>query len=265
MYVDLTRDPPAFYTAENISLAGISEPHRDELLRIANMTETERLEYLDRTLNGVAESERQTVRSDWSTDYEWSRSSGIGGGDWPTSLMHSYSEGGNATTGYAFSSPSGDGPVEAYARDEDGAPASFTWVSCAAGGDPRRQPGGNGYARMKVQTTVSLECKKSGDAQAGSNWGYYMKVYDGSTLVAYQSIRTYAKETDYLGSPYAYSSEYNYGPDNKFQPEALTRNWVENYGNSTGSFWSICERDVEPSGDYWYHYLYAQLYTRDPW
>jgi len=51
LYVDLTRDPPAFYTAENISLAGISEPHRDELLRIANMTETERLEYLDRTLN----------------------------------------------------------------------------------------------------------------------------------------------------------------------------------------------------------------------
>jgi len=51
LYVDLTQTPPVFYTVENISLARISDAHRAELVKIANMTEEEKLQYLDKTLN----------------------------------------------------------------------------------------------------------------------------------------------------------------------------------------------------------------------
>jgi len=162
-------------------------------------------------------------------------------------------------TGWRGSSLYGDGPLEAYARDNNGAPCSFTWISCSAEGSPRYRPGGSGDARMWSKVTVDLDIKESGDAEAGANVGLYMKLYQEGQLVEYVTIWSGAISSTYHGNI------YRWGPwrsrQNYFCPEDCTRNWVQNYGSQTGDFWSIAYRGIEPTGDLWYNYFYAKLWV----
>lgn len=174
--------------------------------------------------------------------------------------MRNYSQGGNGLYGWRGSSLEGDGPLEAYARDNNGAPCEFTWISCVTEGYPRNRPGSGGNTRPYIQARVDLDIARSGDADAGANIGFYMKRYDDAgNLIGYITILQISPSST---THYTYS---NWGGEypayNYYAPEICMRNWVQNYGGQTGDFWSIAYRGIEPSGDLWYNYFYAKLYN----
>ncbi len=190
-------------------------------------------------------------------DYEWGRNCD---GSWPKTKMRRTSYGGNALTGWRKSSLYGDGPLEAYARDNNGAPCEFTWISTVAEADPRHRPGGTGDARTWSKVNVGLDVKKSGDADAGANTGLYLKLYnDDGQLVGYQTIWAGTLHSSYSGNIYGWGGEYS--RQLYHCPEDSFRNWVQNYGSQTGDFWSIAYRGIEPSGDLWYNYFYAKIWV----
>ncbi|MGQ9586520.1 MAG: hypothetical protein ACUVXG_14125 [Anaerolineae bacterium] len=191
--VDGRHEPPVVYTYENITLANISEEEKRWFDFEGNMEWEERQVFLTRYYLNMTDEDRQSFRdricrgspeAEPGTPEGLEGSVGIAGesgnlavvpqyigfewgryldGDWPEELMGCYSSGGNGLKGWRGSSPEGDGPLMAYARDNNGAPCGFTWISCVTDGWPRYGPGGTGRARMYVQARIDVDIKKSGD------------------------------------------------------------------------------------------------------
>lgn len=273
LLIDCRTVPPLVYTAENISLANAGEKLKQELSMMANMTKEDREAYMDGIAKDADEkvSTRQSSSAgeayplddpEWSVEYMWGQNSGIGGGTWPTSGMQCYDSGGSGQKNWRCSSPDGDGPLEAYARDDE--PCTFTWISCAAAGSPIHSMTGEGQMFMRIEMDWSLDCYKfSSDPSVGANIGFYHCIYYDGDLTGYVPILQGTKYQSYSGHPAANGYVYLYDWHNSYKPEICMRNWCQNYGEDEGDFWSISYRDIGPSGDLWYTNFEGRIYTAD--